>query len=193
MEHFYKTIPGYFTFPDFYSWLASQMPKDKKSHGVEVGVASGQSVAYLAVELINHGADCTIDLVDQFTSGPGHVAAYLKPVAHVIGKYHPGMSWDGAIHYEDKSLDFVFIDAGHDYDSVMKDIKAWLPKVKVGGIIAGHDFMTEYSGVIDAVKQWFSYWECWKGKRWGLNSHQIITENNPEPYCICPCWCVRVK
>ena len=36
-------------------------------------------------------------------------------------------------------LDFVFLDASHDPDSVAADIRAWLPKVKPGGIIGGHD------------------------------------------------------
>ena len=38
------------------------------------------------------------------------------------------------------SLDFVYIDASHDYDSVKNDISVWLPKVKVGGMIGGHDY-----------------------------------------------------
>jgi len=42
--------------------------------------------------------------------------------------------------FEDNSLDFVFIDAAHDYDSVTKDLKAWSKKVKPGGLVAGHDY-----------------------------------------------------
>ena len=44
-----------------------------------------------------------------------------------------------ALKVEDDSLDFVFIDASHDEDSVKKDIEAWTPKVKKGGMISGHD------------------------------------------------------
>lgn len=40
---------------------------------------------------------------------------------------------------DDESLDFVFIDADHTYDAAMADIKAWTPKVRDGGMIAGHD------------------------------------------------------
>jgi len=42
--------------------------------------------------------------------------------------------------FQDGSLDFVYIDAAHDYQSVKQDIKAWYPKVKKGGIFAGHDY-----------------------------------------------------
>jgi FkbM family methyltransferase len=39
------------------------------------------------------------------------------------------------------SLDFVYIDARHDYDSVMEDLEAWFEKVRPGGVIAGHDYL----------------------------------------------------
>ena len=42
-------------------------------------------------------------------------------------------------------LDFVFIDADHGYQAVKDDIDAWLPKVRQGGIIAGHDYMKEHN------------------------------------------------
>jgi beta-1,4-mannosyl-glycoprotein beta-1,4-N-acetylglucosaminyltransferase len=37
-------------------------------------------------------------------------------------------------------IDFLFIDAGHDYESVLKDLKAWVPWVKPGGIVCGDDW-----------------------------------------------------
>jgi predicted O-methyltransferase YrrM len=60
----------------------------------------------------------------------------------------------------DHSLDLVYIDAAHDYKSVRADILAWLPKLKRGGIMAGHDydFSTAQSrgyGVIRAVHEVF--------------------------------------
>ncbi len=44
--------------------------------------------------------------------------------------------------FKDESLDFVYIDCSHDYKSVIKDIKTWSKKVKKGGIVAGHDYIT---------------------------------------------------
>jgi len=42
-----------------------------------------------------------------------------------------------------KRLDFVYIDAAHDYRSVRADIMAWLPLVRSGGILAGHDWILD--------------------------------------------------
>ena len=39
-----------------------------------------------------------------------------------------------------KTLDFCYIDANHSYDGVVKDLELWIPKIKIGGIICGHDF-----------------------------------------------------
>jgi hypothetical protein len=43
--------------------------------------------------------------------------------------------------FPDKSLDFVYIDANHDYDSVKENIEIWHPKIKEGGYLLGHDYL----------------------------------------------------
>jgi predicted O-methyltransferase YrrM len=46
----------------------------------------------------------------------------------------------GASHgFGDNTLDFVYIDAEHSYEGVRADIHAWLPKIRKGGCIGGHD------------------------------------------------------
>ena len=40
----------------------------------------------------------------------------------------------------DESLDLVFIDANHSYESVKEDIKIWKSKIRKGGILSGHDY-----------------------------------------------------
>jgi hypothetical protein len=47
--------------------------------------------------------------------------------------------------HNDKVLDFVYLDARHDYRSVADDLAVWHPKVKKGGILAGHDFFNRKS------------------------------------------------
>jgi hypothetical protein len=43
----------------------------------------------------------------------------------------------------DGTLDFVYLDARHDYASVVEDIGLWYPKVKPGGVLSGHDYMEQ--------------------------------------------------
>lgn len=52
-------------------------------------------------------------------------------------------------------FDVVFIDALHDYDSVMQDISLWWPRVREGGFICGHDFQHKFPGVMRAVAHHF--------------------------------------
>jgi predicted O-methyltransferase YrrM len=54
--------------------------------------------------------------------------------------------------FPDEFFDFVYIDARHDYEPVKEDITLWWPKVKVGGIIGGHDY-TRIPFVERAVKE----------------------------------------
>lgn len=58
---------------------------------------------------------------------------------------------------EDESLDFVYVDANHKYEYVVADIAAWLPKIKHGGVLAGHDYSHpkgKQFGVVEAVQGW---------------------------------------
>ncbi|MFN8666488.1 MAG: class I SAM-dependent methyltransferase [Gemmatimonadaceae bacterium] len=70
-------------------------------------------------------------------------------------------SIEAAPRIPDYSLDFVYIDARHDYPSVLEDLAAWFPKVRPGGIVAGHDYIDgnfpagEF-GVKSAVDEFFA-------------------------------------
>jgi hypothetical protein len=48
----------------------------------------------------------------------------------------------GAERLAERAVDFVYIDARHDYESVLEDLHAWFPKVRSGGILSGHDYVT---------------------------------------------------
>jgi hypothetical protein len=49
-------------------------------------------------------------------------------------------SMDAVHEFENKSLDFVFIDGNHDYQNVVNDISEWSKKVRKGGVVSGHDY-----------------------------------------------------
>ena len=44
-------------------------------------------------------------------------------------------------HFKNESLDFIYIDAQHSYNGCKEDIELWWPKLKKGGIFAGHDYL----------------------------------------------------
>ena len=58
---------------------------------------------------------------------------------------------------EDDSVDMVFIDGDHRYEAVVLDIKLWLPKVRNGGVMSGHDIdnLPRFPGVRPAVEEAF--------------------------------------
>lgn len=56
--------------------------------------------------------------------------------------------------FADNSIDFLFIDADHSYEGVKRDIQMWIPKVRSGGVIAGHDY--DWEGVKKAVDELFA-------------------------------------
>ncbi|MDA0682947.1 MAG: class I SAM-dependent methyltransferase [Bacteroidetes bacterium] len=55
-------------------------------------------------------------------------------------------SQQAVVHFEDEQLDFVYIDAQHHYEAVKEDISLWWPKVKKGGLLAGHDYLDGVPG-----------------------------------------------
>lgn len=65
------------------------------------------------------------------------VVERMKPFnATVIRKF----SVDAAKDFKDRSLDFCYVDAAHDFLSVTMDLVSWLPKLRSGAVIGGHDF-----------------------------------------------------
>ena len=164
MEHFYRNIDSenWFGYENVYFNMVSKFGDGSKF--VEVGCWKGMSACYMAVEIINSGKKIEFDCVDTWESFDwdtgisksayhGLYDIFLKNIEPVKDNINivKSISWEAPKKYEDNSIDFVFIDAGHDYDSVTKDLKSWLPKVKNGGIIAGHD--DHHKQVIDAVHE----------------------------------------
>ncbi len=78
-----------------------------------------------------------------------------------LGRFEDRIQWleitsvEAATWVEDRHLDFVFIDAMHTYEAVREDVESWLPKVRTGGLLMGHDFSSRFRGVKRAVIERF--------------------------------------
>lgn len=118
----------------------------------EIGSWVGESTSYWANAVKDNGG--IVYAVDWFK---GNIGTGLDTIASQTDVYHIFLnnitelglrnivkvfhmaSLDAVKFIDDESMDIVFIDASHDYDNISKDIKAWYPKVRKGGIICGHD------------------------------------------------------
>lgn len=163
MEHFYQKIQGWFNFPKLYK---SAVEKFDNAVFVEVGTWQGKSAAYMAVEIVNSKKNIKFYCVDTWKGSQEHRSdnlvktdtlyeCFLQNINIVNHAIYPlrMTSLEAAENFKNNSIDFVFIDAEHDYENVKKDMSAWFPKVKKGGIFAGHDYCGSWPGVIKAVDE----------------------------------------
>jgi len=117
--------------------------------GAEVGVERG---AYSEV-LCRHVPGLDLLCVDAWQAYPNyrdHVVQskldrFYRETAERLQPYRGArlvrqFSVEAARDVPDGSLDFAYLDAAHDFPSLTADLAAWTPKVRAGGIIAGHDF-----------------------------------------------------
>lgn len=168
MKHFYETIgENWFSWADFYREIVGQLPNPAAV--VEVGCWRGRSTACLGVEIINAQKDVVLYCVDTWAYYPEteqpalsqtdfdgvyrEFTRNVRPFEHFLWIMRQP-SIKAAAEFSPESVDFVFIDANHKYENVLADIRAWLPVVKPGGVIAGHDYYTrQHPGVARAVDE----------------------------------------
>ena len=166
----WQDISGHFNFAGLYDEVLDRWDSERPFSMAEVGVYLGRSVAYMALEAQKRHIYLKLyaidlwpeDMYDKFWKNMQE----LELTTRVIGGR--GVSWESAKYFQDGELNFVFIDAAHDYDSVTKDIKAWLPKVTPGGVIAGHDIKHPpvRQAVVDAFgNDWKERHKCWVVQR----------------------------
>ena len=171
MSNYWQYAQGWFNFVDYYKEIVSGL-KDNMTM-VEVGIYKGKSILYLAeyiqanslkVNLYgidNFKGESTVDeTTDQIREDYYRNIRPLKDYINTIER----PSLEAVNAFPDGSLDFVFIDAAHDYDNVKADIIAWKPKLRKGGILSGHDY--NYPDVQRAVDELLTNVESKPGTVW---------------------------
>ncbi len=159
-----------------YRWDAAlkRLPKNKKVRLAEVGVFCG----HFSEQILKQRPLSKIIQVDRWTTYTPD--EQLVETEARMSRYSQ-LTFDKAYHenltrispfpkrvhilkmdsiaaaekVKDASLDLIFIDGAHSYVGCLADIKAYLPKVRHGGWIGGHDFPRR-SGVKKAVYEMFA-------------------------------------
>lgn len=161
----WKDVQGWFDYEDVYRKIVAAIP-DGGSF-VEVGCWLGKSIGAFHAFAKEAGKTISIQVVDTFKGEAanathkaimdahgGSVEAHFRANMNALGISSDigvtvGDSAKSARLFFDGLYDAVFIDASHIEEDVVNDIRAWLPKVKPGGILAGHDI--DEAGVFSAV------------------------------------------
>lgn len=174
MQHYCYTIQGWFSYAFLYSFIVDGCNYTDSYEFVEVGSWKGSSTSYMGVEIINSNKKIKFHCVDTWNGSEEHLdennpsyepllktpdglyETFLKNIEPVKSVVNPirKTSVDASFLFEDNSLDFIMIDAAHDYENVKQDLYHWYPKLRVGGIIAGDDIT--WPGVNRAVDEFFT-------------------------------------
>jgi cephalosporin hydroxylase len=160
MKNWYD-IDGWFNHHDAHVYHSMVEYLDNGSTILEIGAYKGRSTICLAQTIIASGKDIKIHVVDTFEGDGecGNISTYqefmtnMLPYANLVELIRKGESTHIA---ETNTYRYggVYIDASHDYKSVSADIKAWLPFIKIGGVMGGHDY--NFASVRMAVDENFT-------------------------------------
>ena len=121
--------------------------------GAEIGVYKGEFSQKLAKTGLNFYAIDPWKIYKGFENPRGqtrldfqyeHTKRVLSPYPNT--KIIRKSSMEAVEDFEDESLDFVYIDANHEFRYIAEDLYEWTKKVRKGGIVAGHDYYFVQSG-----------------------------------------------
>lgn len=144
--------------------------------GVEIGVKEGD---YSEV-LLRANPHLHLRSVDPWLVRDGYRDSrgqdvfddYEATARKKLGKYPgseiiKGFSVDVARALPNESVDFVYIDGHHSFQAATNDIAEWLPKIRPGGIISGHDYARYRGGADNKAKEVVDAWTAAYGvKPW---------------------------
>lgn len=88
-------------------------------------------------------------------------------------------SVEAAADIPNRSLDFVYVDANHDLPNVIADLHAWIPKVRSGGVVSGHDMLRRTNPVryqCHVVEAVYAYTQSYMINPWFILGRKEIIE-----------------
>ena len=181
-------IDGWFT------WRMAQEEAVKSfpdgSRFIEVGTYLGRSLCSLGEVVQTSGKHISLIGIDTCRgSGPEgwrgkdyHASAVAAGEGTFAGELHKNIldcglgdsvqliiaeSVNASRLFPDASLEWVHLDARHDYRSVKADIEAWLPKLRIGGWLSGDDYDREkWPEVVRAVEELLPGAKSWCQSQW---------------------------
>ncbi len=184
----WNDIPGWF------DWRSAQEEAahffQDGSRFVEVGTYLGRSLCSLGEIARQSGKQFSVIGVDTCRGsgieGPRaknyHEAAVAEGGGTLAGQLHKNViacgfaddlslivapSTTAATFFADRSIDWVHLDARHDYDSVIADISAWQPKLKISGWLSGDDYdAVKWPDVVRAVSTCLPDASPWANRQW---------------------------
>ena len=135
--------------------------------GAEIGVQRGNH----AQMLCSNNPGLHLYCVDYWNPYPNYhdftksLQVEKQKAIQVLAPYNctfiEKFSMDALADFEDESLDFVYIDAGHDWKNICDDVFEWPKKVHPGGIVFGHDFKrtpsNNYENAVRSVVSAYMY------------------------------------
>jgi predicted O-methyltransferase YrrM len=166
-EHFYEKINGWSDLErqgKVIQYFIENYKTDDKITIAEIGIYLGRATSIFNVELSNNNIDYDYYAIDHFLGSVEHQSGLVpnydtaKRNLEIFSKkihFIPKESVVASSDFDDCFFDFIYIDGSHDYNSVTKDIQAWFPKLKNGGIIAGDDYHETWPEVVLAVDNFF--------------------------------------
>ena len=186
--------------PELYHWHALEKFINAHNYriGVEVGVRWGQTSRYLlenipdlmmfGVDLMRPMPEHTDEGQETYTHWPWQ--RYRGDVSAIMQRWPKRFrmmvmdTTEASTLFDDESVDFVFIDCDHSYDGVRGDIENWGPKVKIGGMITGHDINLDsvQRAIADTIGQHETKGEQWNNIWWvrkTISDLPFVTESSP--------------
>lgn len=119
-------------------------------YGAEIGVFRGDYSQVLCEKIPGLKLLCVDPWSAYMGKSPRRMEKIYRTTRDRLKKYNVEIlrmtSVNAAGVVPNSSLDFVYIDGMHEFDYIMADIILWEPKVRYGGVVAGHDYTSPYRG-----------------------------------------------